>query len=187
MNKLLEGEDIPEDWRSSTTIPIFKGKGDAMECSKYRGIRLLEHGMKLYEGILERRLRNIVEIEDYQFGFCPGRSTTGAIFVMRQLQEKYHEKNKKLYHIFIDLEKAFDSIPREVIEWALRRKFLPARLVQAIMALYKETRSKIKTVAGTSEEFDISVGVHQGSVLSPLLFLIVMDENGNAVGAGICG
>ena len=49
-------------------------------------------------------------------------------------------------------------------------------MVRAIMALYVGTTSRVKTTAGTSEEFDIGVGVHQGSVLSPLLFIIVMDE-----------
>ena len=176
MNRLLQGEEIPKDWKSSSTVPIYKGKGDSMDCSKYRGIRLLEHGMKVYESVLEKRLREYVKIDNYQFGFCPGRSTTGAIFTIRQLQEKYNQKKKKLYHIFVDLEKAFDRVPREIIEWALRRKEIPERMVRAIMALYAGTTSRVKTTAGTSGEFDIGVGVHQGSVLSPLLFIIVMDE-----------
>ncbi len=86
-------------------------------CGKYRGVRLLEHGMKLWEKILERRLRDtcIVRIEDIQFGFQQDRSTTDAvIFMIGQLQERYNEK-KKIYHVFVDLEKAFDRIPRRVI------------------------------------------------------------------------
>ena len=103
-------------------------------------------------------------------------STTGAIFTVRQLQEKYNQRKTKLYHIFIDLEKAFDRVPRKVIEWALRRKMVSKRMVEAIMALYVETRTSVKTVAGVSKDFDIGVGVHQGSMLSPLLFIVVMDE-----------
>ena len=176
MNELLRGEKVPRDWSSSTTIPIYKGKGDAMECGKYRGVRLLEHGMKIYERVLERRLRDLVDIGDYQYGFCSGRSTTGAIFIVRQLQEKFVLKKKKLYHIFVDLEKAFDRVPREVIAWALRRKGIPEGMVEAIMALYVDTTSRVRTGGGTSEDFEIGVGVHQGSILSPLLFIIVMDE-----------
>ena len=63
--------------------------------------------MKLFEKVLEERLRKLIKVDCRQFGFNPGRSTTDAIFVMRQLQEKFSEK-KKLYHVFVDLEKAFD-------------------------------------------------------------------------------
>ena len=59
-------------------------------------------------------------------------SATGAIFIVRQLKEKYNQKKIKLYHIFVDLEKAFDRVPRKVIEWALRRKMESERMVEAI-------------------------------------------------------
>ena len=67
-------------------------------------------------------------------------------------------------------------MPRKVIEWALRRKMVPERMVEAIMALNVETKTRVKTVAGVSNDFDIRVGVHQGFILSPLLFIVVMDE-----------
>ena len=104
-------EGIPEDWRNSITTPIYKGKGDALQCAKHRGIRLPEHTMKIYEKVLEFKLRQIVQISGHQFGFVPGRSTIDAIFIMRQLQEKMTEKKKRLFHIFVDLEKALDRIP----------------------------------------------------------------------------
>ena len=56
-----------------------------------------------------------------QFGFMPGRGTTDAIFILRQLQEKHLAKNKKLYFAFVDLEKAFDRVPRKVIWWAMQK------------------------------------------------------------------
>jgi len=96
MNYKIYEEKIPEDWKSNTTILIYKGKGDAMECGKYRRVTLLEHGMKVYKYLLEKRMRNMVAIGNYQFGFCQGRSTAGAMFILRMLQEKYSQKNKKL-------------------------------------------------------------------------------------------
>merc|ERR1712121_308888 len=173
---LFNGEIIPDDWKSSFTIPIYKGKGENLECQNYRGIRLLEHGLKIYEKILEKRLENMVKIENFHFGFLKGKSTTDAIFIIRQLKEKYQEKKLKLYHIFVDLEKAFDRVPREVIRWALRRQKVPKRLINLIMALFYDTKSRVKTLAGISEDFDIEVGVHQGSSIGPLLFIIVMEE-----------
>ena len=69
----------------------------------------------VHKYVLERRLREIIDIGSYQFGFIEGRSTIGAIFIVRLLQEKYNQKKIKLYHIFIDLEKAFDRVPRKMI------------------------------------------------------------------------
>ena len=106
-------------------------------------------------------------------------------FILRMLQEKYSQKKQNMYHVFVDLEKAFDRVPRKVIEWALRKKGIPERMVEAVMALYVESRTRVKTMAGKSEEFDILVGVHQGSVLSPLLFIIVMDELSKDIRKGV--
>lgn len=89
VKQCIKKGEIPKDWKGSYTIPIFKGKGDALKCGNYRGIRLLEHGMKVYEKVLEKRLRRIIRIDKYQFGFCPGRSTTEAIYTMRGLQERF--------------------------------------------------------------------------------------------------
>ena len=60
-----------------------------MECGSYRGIKLLEHAMKVFERVIEARLRRNVKIDDMQFGFQPGKSTTDAIFIVRQLQESF--------------------------------------------------------------------------------------------------
>ena len=64
-------------------------------------------------------ITQLVSTNHSQFGFIPGRGTTDAIFVVRQLQEKYLPANKRLYMAFVDLEKAFDRVPQKVIWWAL--------------------------------------------------------------------
>ena len=71
-------------------------------------------------------------------------STIGAFFIVRHLQEKHSEKKRKLYHIFVDLEKAFDKIPRKAIEWALRRQLVPELLVQMVMILYEDSKSRVR-------------------------------------------
>ena len=63
----------------------------------------------------ENFLRQQVRIDDMQFGSMPGRSNADAIFIVRQLQEKFYAVNKTLYMAFADLEKAFDRVPRRVI------------------------------------------------------------------------
>ena len=77
--------------------------------------------MKGIERVIEKIIRERISIDDMQFGFMPGCGTTDAIFILRQLQEKHLAKNKKLYFAFVDLEKAFDRVPRKVIWWAMQK------------------------------------------------------------------
>ena len=78
--------------------------------------------MKVLERIVDGLIRQLVSIDDSQFGFVPRR--TDAVFVVRQLQEKYLAANRRLYMAFVDLEKAFDRVPRKVIRWAQRTQSL---------------------------------------------------------------
>ena len=107
-------------------------------------------------------------MDDMQFGFMPGKDTIDAVFILRQIQEGYFAKQKKLYTCFVDPEKAFDRIPRKVVEWAMRKKGIPEALVTVVMSLYKGARTKVKVGTHFSDELEANVGVHQGSVLSPL-------------------
>ena len=115
-NRIVKEEAIPESWQMSELVLIYKGKGDVLECSSSRGIKLLEHGMKVAERVLERRLRQTVEVDKMKFGFRPGTGTTHAIFIARQLQERYRGKHRELWWAFVDLEKAFDRVLRKVVE-----------------------------------------------------------------------
>ena len=76
---------------------------------------------------------------------------------------------------FVDLEKAFDRVPRRVMQWALRKKGILEILVKTAMSLYEGSKTKVKVGSEFSEEFHVAVGVHQGSFLSPFLFAIVVD------------
>ena len=70
-------------------------------------------------------IHEIVNIDGVQFGFCPGLGTTDAIFILRQLQEKYLAKHRKLHTPFVDLEKAFNRVPPKRLWWALRDVDVP--------------------------------------------------------------
>ena len=141
-------------------------KGDALERGNYRGLKLTEQVMKVLERIVDGFIRQLVSSDDSQFGFVPGRGITDAIFVVRQLQEKYLAANKRLYMAFVDLEKAFDRVPWKVIWWALRKLGVEEWIVRLVHGLYANARSHVHIGEGYSEEFEVKVGVHQGSVLS---------------------
>ena len=65
-----------------SVFPIFKGKGDIRNCSYYRAVELLVHGMKVLERVLEKRLSRIVTVDEMQFGFMPERGTIDAVFIL---------------------------------------------------------------------------------------------------------
>ena len=102
---IIRDGKIPSDWEQSFIVCLYKRKGDALERGNYRGLKLTEQVMKILERIVDGLIRQLVSINDSQFGFIPGKGTTesDAIFVVRQLQEKYLAANKRLYMAFVDV------------------------------------------------------------------------------------
>ena len=82
-------------------------------------------------------MRNLVEISKEQFGFMKGKSTTDAIFSLRQLQEKFREGQKDLHSVFIDLENAYDWVPREELYWCMRDKGVPEKYIRVVGDMYE--------------------------------------------------
>ena len=183
MNDALE-KGIPTVWRTSILTPLYKGKGNVTECNNYRGIKLMCHGMKLFERLVADRLRQVMEISSTQYGFQQGKSTTEPIFALRMMQEKHLEKKQDLHMIFVDLEKAYDRVPRDIIWWALRKKNVGEEYIKVIQDMYDGCTTSVRTLIGSTESFEVKVGLHQGSALSPLLFITVMDVISKEVGRG---
>ena len=163
---------IPTDWQESFILNLYKGKGDALERGNYRGLKLTDQVMKLLKRVLDSFIQEMVDIDAVHFGFVWGRGTTDAIFIIHQLQEKRISANKPLYFAFVDLDKAFDPVPRKVLWWALRS--LGVEEWAVIQGMYK-CQHMVPVNGQYREEFGVGVGVHQGSVLSPLLFILVLE------------
>ena len=79
----------------------------------------------LWERIVESRLRKMVDISEGQYGFQPGKSTIQPLFCLRMLQEKHREFGKELHVVFVDMEKAYERVPWELIWYSLKRKGVP--------------------------------------------------------------
>jgi len=75
-------------------LPIYKGKGDPLECGSYRGIKLLEHAMKVVKRIFEDRIWQQIDIDDMQFGFLKGKGTTDDIFIVREIRRSSELKER---------------------------------------------------------------------------------------------
>ena len=98
----------------------------------------------LLEHILATIIRTQVDIDAMQFGFMPGTGTTDAIFILRQVHEKYLGKHKDLYFAFVDLEKAVDRVPRKILRWALRKVGVDEWLIRTIQAMNTITKSSVQ-------------------------------------------
>ena len=142
-------------------VPVYEGMGDPMECGSYRGIKLLEHAMKVVERMCEHRIWQQIDVSDMQFGFRKGEGTTDASFIVRQMQEKFRAEGKKLYFGFVDLEKAFDRVPREVIRWAMCKLGVEEWLVSAVISMYTGANTVVITVCGNSIGFEVKVSMHK--------------------------
>ncbi|ONL97201.1 Retrovirus-related Pol polyprotein LINE-1 [Zea mays] len=175
-NTIFRANRMPDEWRRSTLVPIFKNKGDVQSCTNYRGIKLMSHTMKLWERVIEHRLRKMTSVTQNQFGFMPGRSTMEAIFLLRQLMERFREQKKDLHMVFIDLEKAYDKVPRSVMWWALEKHKVATKYINLIKDMYTNVVTSVRTSDGDTDDFPINIGLHQGSALSPYLFALVIDE-----------
>jgi hypothetical protein len=169
---------IPNEWGKTIIVPFFKGKGDPFLCSNYRGISLNLHVVKLYERMLEKRIRDKIEVylSEEQHGYRKNRGTTDLIFSLRQVYEKSLEFNLNTHVAFIDLQKAFDSVPRKKLWNCLRVNYgITSRLNTAVKSLYEPSLNKVRTNYENCEWFEVDTGVKQGSVLSPLLFIMYLN------------
>ncbi|KAK3562558.1 hypothetical protein QTP86_002039 [Hemibagrus guttatus] len=111
-----------------------------------------------------------------QYGFMPRKSTTDAIFALRILMEKYRDGQRELHCVLVDLEKAYDRVPREELWYCMRKSGVAEKYVRVVQDMYERSRTVVRCAVGQTEEFNVEVGLHQGSALSPFLFAIVMDQ-----------
>ena len=178
LNLCMQEGRIPKEWMMGLIVPIWKRKGDVHDPGKYRGITPLSQGLKLLERVLDARIRRRAgDFGEEQQGFRKGRGTADGMYVLRQMVQKILEVQGSMALGFVDLEKAFDTVPREMVMATLRWMGVPDAEVRMVEGMYdsEKTTAMVVVGEGASEEFEVKTGPRQGSVLSPPLFIAVLD------------
>ena len=162
---------VPQEWIDAILVPIPK-KGNLHSCDNWRGIALLDVVGKLVARIVQSRLQIVAEQElpESQCGFMRGRDCTDMIFVVRQLAEKAVEHQATQYLVFVDLKKAYDSVPREVMWMVLRKMGVPEVLVEIVQSFHSDMKARVRLEGELLEEIEVNNGLRQGCTMAPSLF-----------------
>ena len=129
-----------------------------------------------WEKIIEARLRDKVEHSKQQHGFMPEKGTTDTMLASTMLMEKYRKGQRELYCVFVNLKKAYDSVPREELWYCMRKSRMVEKYMRLVQDMYKGSETVVRYAVGTKEIFKVKVGLCQGSALSPFLFAVIIDR-----------
>lgn len=174
---IWQTETMPDEWNMAVICPLHK-KGDILACQNYRGISLLNTAYKVFANVLLSKIIPYVEpnLNEYQCGFRPNRSTTDQIFSLRQILERTHEFNIETHHLFIDFKAANDNVKRSFLYEAMTEIGIPLKLVSLTRMTLTKTISAVRVQTDISEPFETFNGLRQGDALSCVLFNIVLDK-----------
>ncbi len=171
--RVWEEGRVPTQWRDAEMIPLPK-KGDLTSCDNWRGISLLAVAGKAFARLLNHRLRHLAErvLPESQCGFRRGRSCSDMVFTTAQLAERAKEYSIPIHIVFIDLRKAYDSVPRKRMWEVLHQLGVPDRLIDLIKSLHEGMQVRVRVGNKRTSPVDVNNGLRQGCVLAPLLFIL---------------
>ena len=170
--EVWKAEEVPKDWVDAVIVAIPK-KGDLAVCDNWRGISLLDVIGKVFARILQQRLQSVADVEltESQCGFRRGCGCVDMVFCARQMVEKAIEHRESLYMAFVDLRKAYDSVPRDAMWRVLERYGIPPVMIRLIRSFHEDMKAELK-INGEALEGEIAVsnGLRQGCTMAPTLF-----------------
>ena len=140
------------------------------DLNNYRGIALSSTVGKVFERVLDGRLREVVEdgvLKETQGGFRSGRSCADQVFVLRNVLEMRRKQGLDSVVAFLDVRKAYDTVWREGLWWKMRRYGTAEKLVRLCMLFYVKVEACVVTGYGLTDWFVVEEGLRQGGVLSP--------------------
>jgi hypothetical protein len=171
--------DIPNDWKIAHLYPIPKPNEWHFDITKTRPITLLETARKAFAKILNNRLTKIISrnniLKGNNYAGLPGKSTQDPIKILNMIMEEALENKKEIWLLFQDLSKAYDRVDLQYLKLALNRIKVPMAFSTLITNLFINRKNAVFTNVGLTEQYDIKIGIDQGEVISPLLWVIYYD------------
>lgn len=179
-NKIMLCGEFPTGWACGLLCTLHK-KGSRKDPNNYRGISLLPALSKIFSKVLNNRLVKFAEMyklqHEEQAAYRKGYSTIDQIFVLQSLiQNQLCQKRGRYYVIFVDFQKAFDSIPHSLLIHTLIKQGIHGRLLKILISLYDKLKACVRVKEGATDCFDCNIGTRQGCILSPFLFSLYMNE-----------
>jgi hypothetical protein len=164
-------EKLPEQWKESVIVPVYK-KDDKTDCSNYHGISLLSVAYKILSNILLSRLTPYAEeiLGDHQYGFQCNRSSTDHTFCICQTLQQKWEYNEVVHQLFVDFNKAYDPVRREVLYNILIQFGIPLKLIRFIKMCLNETYSRVRVGKHLSDRFPIKNCLKHGDAFITMAF-----------------
>ena len=184
---------IPSVWRVSIISPIPKSSSkDPCVPLNYRGISLLSCFYKMYTSLLNMRLANYCETSGYladeQNGFRSGRSCQDHIYSLSSVIRNRKSDGNDTYCAFVDLKKAFDWVPRDLLLYKLATSFdIHGRLFNTLSTIFESSSAKLRLNGSLTQSFNVSSGVKQGDIISPLLFSLYLNDLATGIKSLNCG
>lgn len=187
-NESLVNGKFPAILKCAKIVPVYK-KGDTEDMQNYRPISILSVISKILEKVMYARISNFVEanslLSDSQHGFRTGRSTESACFELTNYLHAMMDRRRYVAGLFFDLSRAFDSVDLKFVREKLHRLGIRGVALGWMMSFLMDRSVVVRQGSSVSGPHRVGVGVAQGSVMGPLIFLLYVNDLSRAISDGL--